>query len=281
MDKLPAYIQKAIDSYQPIEIETFKLYPFKVKDYERYQVARLSIGFMTQQLPVQLMSMPLLASLFKLDYDKAVNGETPTGLFTSCLVALACSLRLTNDYDSLDDCAKYFRFNVDPKDNSRLKSLSYIVDGEEMHCITPVQFARLRPIIAAQNGIEIIDEDANPELVEAEQDLAEGKLPKLKADIQSMVHSVAALSGTEEKDIYDWAMLKLFDRSASYKRVFDYIICGIGESQGTKWKGGNPCPSPWFERIKEESNSLIGLNDFVGGQATQTVLEGEAKRNHV
>lgn len=40
----------------------------------------------------------------------------------------------------------------------------------------------------------------------------------------------------------------------------------IGESQGTKWKGGNPYPSPFFDRVREDSPALIAMDKFAGGK---------------
>lgn len=279
MDKLPAYILQAVNEYKPVEVDGLMFYPFKVRQYEQFLIARQSIGFMAQQLPIELMSMPLLSALFLTDYTMAVGGETPTGLFTSALVALAYSLRLTDDNVSIEQACSNFELVTEPDDQSRLKALRFIINGEEIHEITPIQFARIRQVIAAQNGIEIIDEDANPELVQAEQDLAEAKALKLKMSQHDMVHSIAALTNTDDAEIYDWPVLKLHNRMQAFKRVLDYMICGIGESQGTKWKGGNPCPNPWFDRIKEGSSSLIGIEQFAGGQTAQTVLAGEAARH--
>lgn len=54
----------------------------------------------------------------------------------------------------------------------RLKAVEFTVDGEETHRVTPVQFQRLREIAAAQNGIELASPEANPELIEAQRELA-------------------------------------------------------------------------------------------------------------
>ena len=279
MDKLPAYILQAVNEYKPVEVDGLMFYPFKVRHYEQFLIAKKSIGFMTQQLPIELMSMPLLSSLFLTDYLMAVSGEQSKGLFTSVLVALAYSLRLT-DGGTVEEACNKFELIVDPDDHSCLKAVRFILNGEEIYDITPIKFARIRTIIAAQNGIEIIDEDANPELVQAEYDLAESKALKLNFSPHEMVHSVAALTNTDESEIYDWPILKLHNRMQAFKRVFDYVICGIGESQGTKWKGGNPSPNPWFDRTKDGSPSLIGIDSFAGGQTAQTIREGEAARRY-
>lgn len=281
MRELPAYITEAIHKYEPVPYDGLVLYPFRVKHYEQYLIARRAIGFMQQSLPVELMSMPLLSALFKLDYDRAVNREESTGLFAGCLVALAYALRLAYDFEPAVDACKRFMPITEPDDPSQLKRLIFVMNGEEEWSITPLQFSNLREIIAAQNGIEIMDLDANPELVQAEQDLLAQKAPKLNMDYHKMIHGVAAMAHVEESEIYEWAVQKLHDRMESYKRVIDYVICGIGESQGTKWKGGNPNPNPWFDKLTTGSDALISLDSFAGGQATSTILEGEAARQHL
>ena len=281
MRELPAYINEAVNRYAPVEVEGFTLYPIQVKHYEQYLIARQAIGFMQQSLPVELMSMPLLAALFKLDYDRMLENEPSTGMFASCLVSLAYALRLTHDHESTEEACRRFVPVSSADDPSQLTRLLFVIDGEQECSITPLQFHFMRDVIAAQNGIEIIDEDENPELVQAERDLAEMKAPKLVADYHKMIHSVAALSRLDEEEIYEWPILKLHDRMASFKRVLDYVICGIGESQGTKWKGGNPCPNPWFDKVQERKGGTVSLDEFVGGQATSTVLEAEAGKAHL
>ena len=166
------------------------------------------------------------------------------------------------------------RAKTDPRDPMKLKSLVYTPDGEEICEITPAKFQRMRPILAAQNGIRLQPEDANPELVEAEEELRRQNAPELEADIGTLVASVAAVSGTEEREIYDWPIAKLLARQKAYQRMMDYVVCGIGEANGTKWKKGNPYPSPFFDRKKEGSAAMIALTDFAGGAAQNAVSEG-------
>ena len=83
--------------------------------------------------------------------------------------------------------------------------------------------------------------------------------------VTEMVASVAALGNIDETEIYDWAILKLNNRLIHYQRAMEYMMCGIGASSGATWKGGNPCPSPFFKRIKETSSALMNIEDFAGG----------------
>ena len=55
----------------------------------------------------------------------------------------------------------------------------------------------------------------------------------------------------------------------------DYMIYTTAELQGTKWKGGNPTPNPWFDR-KSNDIGLIAMGEFTKGQAVQTQSGGFA-----
>lgn len=281
MKELPAHIMEAVHSYRPVTINGFTLYPIRVRNYTQLLVARQGISFMQQSLPVELMNMPFLQALYRVDFDRTINGEPTTGLFASCLVALAYALRLTYWDETAEEACKRFKIQVDTENPGLLKGLLFDIDGDESMFMTPQQFNRVREIIAAQNGISIQEDDDNPELVQAEQDIVSQKAPNLDINVYSMVHSMAALTHTDENEIFDWPILKLHHRMESFKKILDYMVCGIGESQGTKWKGGNPCPNPWFDKLSAGKGGLVSLGEFAGGQATQTVLEGAAAQQHL
>ena len=175
---------------------------------------------------------------------------------------------------------RMLRLRPDAKDPMKLKSLVYSPDGEEICEITPARFQRLRPILAAQNGIALTEEDANPDLVDAEDELRRKNAPELDASIEELVSRVAAFTKTEEADIYEWPIAKLMNRRRAIQGALDYVICGIGESQGTKWKKGNPNPSPFFDRKKTDSAAKVSLTEFAGGDALPAVQTGlAAQRN--
>lgn len=270
MAELSLNIRKSIAKYEPIEIDGLTLYPIKVEEYYEFLVARQSIEFMQQRLPIELMSEPLLSAYFKLDSGQ-VEGVEPTGLFSSALLALALALRL-NPGQSMENRLRAFENGVvvDPKDPTRLKGIRCYLNGEEMIVITPVMFQRMRPIIAAQNGIKLHSDLDNPELVDAENDLA-GKSANLDMSVESFVTSAALVAGVDEKEVYNWEILKMHNRLDAAKRVIDYVVCGIGESQGTKWKGGNPHPHPWFDKRKEGNAGLMPIESFAGGQGLQAI----------
>ena len=197
MTELPLHIKKSIGRYEPIEAEGLLLYPVRVENYTEFLVARQAIEFMQQTLPPVLMTQPLLNAFFKIDTGQ-VKDVKPNGMFMSAILALALALRLLPG-GTIEEQINKFDLVVDPKDQSRLKYLKFTQNGEEVKTITPIQFQRLRPILAAQNGIELISDDANPELIQAERDLAEKNAPHLDINVETLVSATALVTGKEEK----------------------------------------------------------------------------------
>lgn len=277
MSELPLNIKKAIGMYEPIEAEGVVLHPIKVSEYYEFLIARPAIEFMQQRLPVALMSEPLLSAYFKIDSGQ-VDGFEETGLFASALLALALALRLKPE-QSIEERLNAFQITLDPNDQTKLKDIRCVLNGEEITVITPFTFQTLRPIIAAQNGIELHSDMDNPELVDAERDLAE-KSSNLDMKVENFISSAALIAGVDESDVYEWPILKMHNRLDTAKRVLDYVICGIGESQGSKWKGGNPKPHPWFDRIKDKNDALMPIESFAGGQGLRAVQDAKETDNN-
>ncbi len=279
MNDLPKQIQRNINRYEPVETDGIALYPVRVEEYEDFLLAKPALEFLQQSLPVALMTVPILQAFYTLDVESVMDEQQPTGLLGSALLLLALALRI-GEGDAPEKRIRRFHIVPYPEDPRRLKMIAFSLDGEEVHTITPAMFQRWKPILAAQNGVELLPDDANPELVQAEKDVLLKHSLNLDTSMESLVSSVAALSGVEEAEVYDWPILKLQNRQNALKRAMDYIICGVGEASGTKWKQGNPCPHPYFDRIKDGSLGAIGLDSYLGGagaeavQRTQMLEEG-------
>ena len=180
------------------------------------------------------------------------------------VLALVLALRL-GDGQPMQERLKRVLPTFDRKTGKKLQSLILITDGGEPIEISPVKFGRLRPVIAAQNGIEIPPLDANPELVEADRAVRMMNAPKLEMVLEDKVSFVTLASGADEDEIYDWPILKFNRRSIAAERVLSYLIFGIGENSGmVKYKNGNPCPSPYFRR-KQQSLGMVALSEFRRG----------------
>lgn len=269
MQDLSPEVARAVRRFEPIETEGLTLYPICVKDIDRFTVARPAIEFMQQSLPVALLSKPLLQAYYTLELDAAVNGQPGGGLFYKSILFLLLALRAG---DGLPDEQRMELVNFELKENdpTRLKSVLIFVNGEVKR-ITPLQFQRLRPILAAQNGIELLSENANPELVQAERDLAEMNSPKLQYRVETLKATIATFSGADEADMEEWPILKLLLRRDAVQRLVGFIACSFAEAQGAKWKHGNPYPSPLYDREIDYCGGLIDMSTFAGGAGMRAV----------
>lgn len=265
-ENLPVKIAEAVSLYQPVETEGLVLHPILVREYGLFSTARPAIEFLQQSLPVRYLSVPLLSAYYGMDVENLREGKPSDGLFSRALLFLVLALRYKPE-EKPEERLRSFASNilVDPEDQTVLKGIVFEMDGEE-HKITPVQFQRMRPILAAQNGIDLESDDANPELVEAERDIAEQNAPELDQNISALVSFVSALTGAEESVVYDWPILKLTRRRESFERILAYLLYGFASVNGAKFKGGNPVPSPIFPRKKTDSDALIDMAVFTKGQ---------------
>lgn len=268
--EIPFSMRRAIGRYEAIETEGLTLYPILVKDYESFLIARPAIAFMARSLPVRYLSEPLLCAFHRMDYEAVMAGQPPAGFLYRTLLFLSLSLRLWEGQKD-EDRVKKWSLQVDKEDPGRLVRLGVETEMGDWIEITPVMFQRLRPILAAQNGLEIPSDDANPDLVEAERELAAQKGPKLDVNLESLMSGIAALSGKDEAEIEKWPILKLHRRKESFSKILNFLACSIGEVQGAKWKKGNPYPSPFYDRLTDDTAALISLDSFAGGAGKQAV----------
>ena len=273
MNQIPASIQSKIRRYAPVDIDGVTLYPVTVDEYDAFNQARPAIEFVQQSLPVAYVSMPLLQAFYSIDMESLSEAKLPSGLFARAILFLALALRLGRG-DSTENRLRRFKVRVSPNDVKRLVAISFDIDGEERYDITPVKFQRWLPILAAQNGIALADATDNPALLKAEEVIQAKKGVDVDVSLEAAVSSVALFSGVDDESIYDWPILKLTHRRQALQRAMDYMICGIGEAQGAKWKHGNPVPSPFFPRKKEGSVAAIPMSEFAGGAAQDAIKQG-------
>ena len=261
---LPSHIQKRVDRYEPIQFQEITLHPIKVREIEEFTSARQAIECVQQSLPIRFWGIPLLQAYFKMDIEAVLERQQPIGMFSRAVAFLVLALRLGEGL-TMEERIRMMTPVVDPNDPTNLQELRYKWNGEEQRTITPVMFQQMRPILAAQNGIELVSDDANPELLEAERDIADARGVKLDYSLHGMMSTISTLSGKTMKEMDEWTIHELMDKQADYNRVLHYITCAIAEGSGAKWKGGNPYPSPFFERIQTSSSALISMDDFAGG----------------
>ena len=270
MYEIPANMMRLIRQYKPVETEGLTLWPVKVKERDGFTYARPSIEFVQQTLPVKYMSLPLLTAYYQIDLQNALMGEAPTGLFTRALLFLALSLKVGEGLE-VDERVRLMNPIVSSDDPFNLKAIRFTAGEEEQKEITPIQFQRLRPILAEQNGIRLYSENANPELIEAENDLAAANNADIDVNFEDMISTVATLTGESEEGIDEWPILKLDRRRDAISRVLHFLVTGIGTASGAKYEGGNPYPSPFFNRKRTDSSAVMSIEKFAGGKGLEAV----------
>lgn len=257
---LPLNIQKSVRKYEVITVNGLELAPVLVREWDEFLIAQPALEVLHQTLPVRLMRVPLLSALYQMDFEAGTNGEETNGLFARALLALALSLRLGTGR-SAQDRVRMFQIVFDPKVPSNLKKLMFVDNAGKVREILPAHFQLLRQIIAAQNGVRLESDKANPEIIKAEQKLASKSTMGINADVGDLIAAVAALSNVDESEIDEWPILKLHKRATAYRRIIDYAVNSLGEMNGVSWKGGNPVPHPFFEKIETVSGILTPLGE--------------------
>lgn len=260
---------RKIQRYEPIEAEGLTLYPICVREFEEFSTARPAIDFLQQSLPVALMSKPILQAFYRMELDAAERGEKSEGMIFKSILFLILAMRV-REGEEIEERMNAVRIVPSREDPKRLERVLILTESGEKS-ITPAQFQRLRPILAAQNGIELVSENANPELVQAERDIAELNAPKLDFSLEAMKASISLLSGISDADMDDWSILRLMRQKDALQRIFGYLLCGAAEAQGAKWKDGNPYPSPLFDRIRDSCGGVVPLESFAGGGGMRAV----------
>ena len=271
MSELPILINRSIRRYEPVTVDGLVLWPVLVKEYDEFLVAKTALEVLHQSLPVRYVRIPLLSAFYQMDYEAKTSGTPLTGLFYVALLGLALSLRLGEGLEPAERVG-LFQIAVERDHPEHLLRLRFTDGDGEEQIIEPVRYGELRKIIAAQNGVKMESDRADPDLVQAEKDLAEMNGAKLDATVEALVSGVAALAGVDEVEVEEWPILKLQRRQESYQRIMDYMICGFGQVNGTTWKGGNPTPSPFFDKLDEDGfGAHMALGDFAGGAGERAV----------
>ena len=200
-----------------------------------------------------------------MDFEAVSNGKPATGLFSRAILALALSLRLGEGL-TIEERMGLFEIAVDRENPAKLMRLRFTDGDGEKHEIVPAQYAKLRQIIAAQNGVHLESDTANPDIVKAAQDKASAATTELDANIEDWISAISALTGVSEEEIDNWPILKLQRRSDAIRRVLDFLVCGFGEVNGTTWKGGNPTPHPFFARARNGNGVLTAMGGSADGK---------------
>lgn len=276
--ELPYDIQRAVERFQPVTVEGVTLYPVTVEEMDEFGYARPALEFMQQCLPVALLRIPILSAFYQLELASSAEiepGLPKTTLFTQAIFALLLALRLGRGKARNERVAQHAVFEHEPDNPLNLTRVLLFDEKGKTTEITPRLFQRLRPVIAAQNGAVIPPEDANPDIILAERQILADRAPKLNRDFGKMVSWVSAKCGVMEEAVYEWPILRFTRRAEVLQRELDYLIYGIGQAGGmVTYKDGNPCPSPYFEKIMDAVPAKM-LKDIGNGAAQAAVQRAE------
>ena len=257
MDSLTRYAE-AIDNDEPITIDGFQLYPIYVRDFRRFEAAKPSLLIRQGSLPVKYAVKRYLSALFEMDRDAYDETGQPLGFINGAITILALALRLP-----VDVVIRAAQIKIS-EETDEFYSLEFTV-GDSQYRVTPELFDRLRPIMAAQNGLELPDETENVDLVEAEADIAAKNASNVDVNFETLLASVARDQRCRRADLMDYTIREFTGLKEAIERDKMFTILQAAELSGNvKFTKGNPCPSWCYDR-KEKASSLISMRDFMAG----------------
>ena len=249
----------AIENDEPIKIDGLMLYPIQVRQYRQFEAARSSLLVRQGSLPVEYAIMNYLSALYAMDYDAAKETGHALGFISGAMTMLALAMRFP-----ADALLRGMQIHVSEQDERELVSI-LLRAGENMVNVTPVLFDRLRPIIAAQNGLELPDEAENIDLVEADRDIAAKNGEDINVDFRTLKAAIARDQHCRQADLMDYTIREFMDLRAAIERDKMFTICKTAEyANGVKFPKGNPYPSWCYDRGGKQS-SMISMKEFMAG----------------
>lgn len=241
----------------PVEKYGLKFWAIPMSGYEEW--AKCKDVWMARQsrFPVTCISMTFLEALFAMDLDAIERTGKPHGLVYGILYGLGLALRLG------EDCVR--KGNIYLSSDEEQRKLNGIAikmpEGNRVE-ISPKDFNTVRKLVLWMQGDDVPDESENDELLEAERDLAQRGSPPLNYDLTDMEAAVGLAYGCRIRDVMEWSILEFETSRRAIQRDKKHLLCGIGETNGCKWEGGNPYPSWIFDRAAGTSGALIAQNQF-------------------
>lgn len=225
------------------------LYPIKMRQYAEWSECKNALLIRQTTLPVQYVVKPYLSALFALDAD------------TGFILGLTQSLRTLISMATLRPLEE-IGILVSAQNQNEITAISY-KDGDTVIRIEPKDFPEIRRIIADQNDEELPDESENPELVQAEKDIAALNAPKLKYDMETMLESVSYVARVPMRELLGMTIRSFMRLRKAIDRDKMFMIYTQASMSGfVKFKEGNPVPSWCFDKIEEGSAGVETLAAF-------------------
>lgn len=266
MDNISIY-REAIDNDEPITIDGFTLYPIKVSEYRLFEAANSALLIRQGSLPVEYAVMNYLQALYAMDHDAVIKTNQTLGFIPAVITMLALAMRFP-----AGALLKQTRIKVSETDERKLECL-LIQAGEMILRLTPATFDKIRPVIAAQNGLELPDETENVDLVEAEMDIAASGNASVKADFRTLLASVARDQHCRRSELMDYTIREFTELKQAIERDKLFMLYQMAELSGAvKFPKGNPCPSWCYDR-GQKASSLISMSDFMAGPGSAATMK--------
>ena len=242
---------------EAIEKHGLKLWGITMGRYEEWASCKNVWLARQSTFPVSCIMLSFLDALWTLDMNAIDTVGKPAGFLYKIMYCLGMALGLRKD------CVRGGDITVSADEETRkLNGILVKQNGHNAVLITADMFNAIREIVAWQQGDELPDESMNDELLETERELASRNAPQLKYELMDMEASVALACGRRIKEVLDWSILEFEFARRAIDRSKKNLICGIGETNGCKWDGGNPYPSWCFDREKTVSGALIEQAKF-------------------
>lgn len=225
------------------------LYPIKMRHYAEWSACKAALLIRQTTLPVQYAVKPYLSAVYAIDADSGFS----LGLVQSLrmLISMA-TLRPLEDVSIL----------VPVSSPNEIAAFSYQTENGEIR-ITPKDFPEIRRMIAEQNDEELPDESENPELVQAERDIAELHAPKLDYNLETMLESVSYVARVPVDELFEMTirrfmrLRKAIDRDKMFTIYTQASLSGL-----VKFKEGNPVPSWCFDKKPDNGRGVESLAAF-------------------
>lgn len=257
-------------SGEPVLFCGLSFYPITVEHYDIFLACESALTVRLSMLPAVYAVQNYAQALFSMQIDAMMqNGEAGRlGYWSRLMQLLVLSLKINPETAS--QCIKMI---VDKDNPKTLKALvitqTTSENGESFARITPQQIGQIRELIALMNGRELPDEADNVELIQAEQDVQElNRAFELDVNMEDLKASIAANQHIRMKELDQWTILEFDLIKNAIDRDKHFMVYGIGEASGmVKFKNGNPVPSPFFNKKKEN----VGI---ISAQAFQSRVSG-------
>lgn len=265
-------IRESAKTGKPYEAFGLLIYPLTVKQYDTFLSCESALTIRLSSLPVVYAAKTYAQALFGMCMDENLQDSQFRGCWARFLVLLCESLRV--NVDNLDRQIKHV---VDQNDKSNLTALivtQYTSEAENVVRLGASQIGQIREIIAELNGRHLPDESENLELVQADEDIRLlNSTVNLEVDTDDLIASVASYQHKRIYEIEEWTIWEFEKIRDAMERERRFTVSNIGEMSGmVKWERGNPYPSLFFDK-KKENLGVVSAEAFqrrVSG-AVQTV----------